>query len=171
MKTSRNFTDHEIACYVLGIEISVPRSEIENALAHDNAAAARALKWEAYFLGIVDVLPRQTPDGTVLAQIESTLGMRALPDGVPPSPMGSVLRQVPGTPGRNADPNATDAHPERRAGRAVRQRLASWLRRRRLPLAIVLLVLGAVLLLVIWAGTRDVPSTMVSETIRLQGTP
>ncbi|MFA7438414.1 hypothetical protein [Castellaniella sp.] len=168
MKARRNFTDHEIACYVLGIERAIPRQEVEDALAHDNAAAARALKWEAYFLGIVDALPPCAPDETLFAQIESTLGMQGLTPGSPSPAPAATSRPGMGPDGHGAyqDMNAGADAPSPGQRRA-RRRLASWLRRWRLPVALALLVLAGVLLLVVWAGLREVPSTMVSEAVHL----
>lgn len=75
MKPQRSYSDPEIACYVLGLDLPEQAQGIQALLAHDDAAAARALKWEAYLLGIVDALPVTPPPDEILEQIQQTLGM------------------------------------------------------------------------------------------------
>jgi anti-sigma-K factor RskA len=75
MKQQRSYSDPEIACYVLGLDLPEQAQGIQALLAHDDAAAARALKWEAYLLSIVDALPATPPPDEVLQKIEQTLGM------------------------------------------------------------------------------------------------
>ena len=73
--TYPSYSDDEIARYVLGLDMPDRVADIQSRLAHDDAAAARALKWEAYFLGIVDALPVQPPPDAVLERIRQSLGM------------------------------------------------------------------------------------------------
>ena len=75
MKPQRSYSDPEIALYVLGLDLPEQAQGIQALLAHDDAAAARALKWEAYLLSIVDALPVTPPPDEILGQIEQTLGM------------------------------------------------------------------------------------------------
>ena len=75
MKPQRSYSDPEIARYVLGLDMAEQAQDIQALLAHDDAAAARALKWEAYLLAIVDALPPTAPPDTLLPQIQQTLGM------------------------------------------------------------------------------------------------
>lgn len=75
-KPYRSYSDHEIANYVLGIELSANTTHgIQHNLAIDNAAAAKALKWEAYFLSLTDGLKKQQPPEDILQNIQNTLGI------------------------------------------------------------------------------------------------
>lgn len=75
-KPLRSYSDHEIANYVLGIDLPKNISEgIQYKLAADDAAAARALKWEAYFLSLVDGLEPLKPAADNLENIQKTLNI------------------------------------------------------------------------------------------------
>lgn len=76
MKSPRTYTDLEIARYVLGLYMPEQSRQVQKRLALDDAAAACALKWEAYFLDIVDALPPAPVSDTVLLRIEQSLGMQ-----------------------------------------------------------------------------------------------
>lgn len=74
----RSYSDHEIANFVLGVELSASTNQaIQHNLAKDDAAAARALKWEAYFLSIVDGLATSKPPEEILNKIQTTLNIKA----------------------------------------------------------------------------------------------
>src|SRR5690606_3910094 len=108
-----SFSDDEIARYVLGLDMPDRVAEIQSRLAHDDAAAARALKWEAYFLGIVDALPAQPPSDAVLDRIRQSLGMEM----DEPPVMGESA-----TDSAAQRPTAVDGSRHRRAQRGVRLR-------------------------------------------------
>lgn len=83
-KQYRSYSDHEIANYVLGVRLSESNTTgIQHNLSNNNAAAARALKWEAYFLGIVDGLAPQPPDAQVLNNIQQTLQINLADNATP----------------------------------------------------------------------------------------
>lgn len=76
-KQYRSYSDHEIANYVLGIELPETQAKgIQHNLASDNAAAARALKWEAYFLSMVDGLEPINPKVDNLEKIQTSLNIK-----------------------------------------------------------------------------------------------
>lgn len=93
MKPQRSYSDPEIACYVLGLDLPEQAEGIQALLAHDDAAAARALKWEAYLLGIVDALPATRPPDEILERIQQTLGMTFEP--IAPGPVLGESRDRP----------------------------------------------------------------------------
>jgi hypothetical protein len=167
MKPQRSYSDPEIACYVLGLDMAEQAQDIQALLAHDDAAAARALKWEAYLLSIVDALPAAEPPDTLLPKIQQTLGMTfTAPD---PAPVLGETRTNPpaGTANRPPAP------------------WTRWLRRIRLP-ALKLpklaasprayawgiaagIVIVALAVLLIWADVRTTPRTVVHQAVPLQG--
>jgi len=93
MKPQRSYSDPEIACYVLGLDLPDQAEGIQALLARDDAAAARALKWEAYLLGIVDALPATRPPDEILERIQQTLGMTFEPAA--PAPVLGESRDRP----------------------------------------------------------------------------
>ncbi|MGB7525002.1 MAG: hypothetical protein WA923_11790, partial [Castellaniella sp.] len=109
----RSYSDDEVARYVLGLDMPDRVADIQARLAHDDAAAARALKWEAYFLGIVDALPAQPAPDAVLDRIRQSLGMEM-----------EDLAVMGETRGGDADPHPAsgDEPPRRRAPRGTRLR-------------------------------------------------
>ncbi|WP_269498657.1 hypothetical protein [Castellaniella sp. S9] len=78
---ARTHTDLDVAEYVLGLAAADDTAEIQAWLARDNAAAACALKWEAYLLGIADDLPGEVPAPALRARIHASLGFTQT-DGV-----------------------------------------------------------------------------------------
>jgi anti-sigma-K factor RskA len=158
MKAHRSYSDHEIARYVLGLDMAEHTGEIQARLARDDAAAARALKWEAYFLDIVDALPASPPPPSVLASIQATLGMEDEPVQADARPRASAAG--PAQDGPAAD--APDA-PERPAAR--RPRLSV----RRVLLAAGAVAVVAIVVLLAWAALKPVPSgTLVQQPLHLQ---
>ena len=152
MKQHRSYSDHEIACYVLGLDMPEHAGDIQARLAHDDAAAACALKWEAYFLGIVDALPPAPPPEALLMQIRTTLGMEETP--------------IAAEPRRVADEPAPDAafHGEPAIGRRIRR--LSW---RRVLAAAGIGAAAAVIVLLIWASLKPAPSgTLVQQPLHLE---
>ncbi len=86
MKPAQNFSDYDIACYVIGIDKPEVDHYIQAHLASDDAAAARALKWEAYFLDLVDALPKAQPPAEILLALEQSLGKQGASIFARPSP-------------------------------------------------------------------------------------
>uniref|UniRef100_UPI00333F52D5 hypothetical protein n=1 Tax=Castellaniella defragrans TaxID=75697 RepID=UPI00333F52D5 len=78
--STRAYTDLEIAEYVLGLAAPGDTAGIQAWLAQDNAAAACALKWEAYLLDIADDLPGEPPAPGLYTRIQNSLGFAALAD-------------------------------------------------------------------------------------------
>ncbi|CDM24268.1 hypothetical protein BN940_09031 [Castellaniella defragrans 65Phen] len=152
--TYPSYSDDEIARYVLGLDMPDRVADIQSRLAHDDAAAARALKWEAYFLGIVDALPVQPPPDAVLERIRQSLGMER---DEPP-----VLGEARAS---GAAPRAAAGdEPPRRTRRVPR------LRRGRLALAIGIGVALCLATLALWAGLRPPPAgTVVQQPVHLEG--
>ncbi|HET8596279.1 MAG TPA: hypothetical protein VFM22_00805 [Castellaniella sp.] len=160
MKAHRSYSDHEIARYVLGLDMAEHTREIQARLARDDAAAARALKWEAYFLDIVDALPGSPPPPSVLASIQATLGMEDEPVLGDARPRASAAG--PAQDGPAPDAPQTPA-PRRRAPR--RRRLS----KRRVLLAAGAVVVVATAVLLAWAALRPAPSgTLVQQPLHLQ---
>lgn len=157
MTHHRSYSDHEIANYVLGVEMPDHAIHIQARLARDDAAAARALKWEAYFLGIVDALPPSPPPAELLAQIQATLGMDHT------AVMGESRRSSPRSP--RADDDATSTDQSDAPARRFRKQLST----RRLLLAIgvgVAILAGGVL---VWASLKPPPpSTVVQQPLHLE---
>jgi hypothetical protein len=153
MKPLRSYSDDEIARYVLGLDMPDRVADIQARLAHDDAAAARALKWEAYFLGIVDALPAQPAPDAVLDRIRQSLGMEM----EEPPVMGETR-----TSGAEPHPASRDDPPRRRARRGPR------LRRGRVVLALGIGVALCLVAVAIWASLRPAPAgTVVRHPVQL----
>lgn len=170
MKPPRSYSDPEIACYVLGLDLPEQAQEIQTLLAHDDAAAARALKWEAYLLGIVDALPVTPPPDEILEQIQRTLGMTF--EAPAPAPVLGESRVRP-----HSSSGGT-----RRASRPDWLHRPEWLRGLSLPWmklktvrrpskralwigAAVGLVIVAIAALLISASLHTAPRTVVNQTV------
>lgn len=154
MKPLRSYSDDEIARYVLGLDMPDRVADIQSRLAHDNAAAARALKWEAYFLGIVDALPAQPVPDAVLERIRQSLGMEM----DEPPVMGESA-----TDSAAQRPTAVDGSRHRRTQRGVR------LRRGRVAAALGIAVVLCLVALALWAGLRPTPvGTVVQQPVHLE---
>ncbi len=150
----RSYSDDEIARYVLGLDMPDRVADIQSRLAHDDAAAARALKWEAYFLGIVDALPAQPAPDAVLDRIRQSLGMET----EEPPVMGETR-----TAGAAPHSASRDDPPRRRARRGPR------LRRGRVAVALGIAVALCLAGLVLWASLRPTPAgTVVQHPVHLQ---
>ncbi|MER1968127.1 hypothetical protein [Castellaniella sp. GW247-6E4] len=80
---SRAYTDLDIAECVLGLTPPEDTAAIQAWLAQDDAAAACALKWEAYLLDIADELPGLPPAPELQARIQASLGFAAASDDAP----------------------------------------------------------------------------------------
>ncbi|HUH40079.1 MAG TPA: hypothetical protein VL024_04320, partial [Castellaniella sp.] len=100
--TKHAYQDLDIAEYVLGLHASDEAAAIQACLAQDNAAAACALKWEAYLLSIVDELEGVAPPAELQARIRTTLGHQepvdppiVLEDPVQARPSPSRRARVP----------------------------------------------------------------------------
>jgi len=149
-----SFSDNEIARYVLGLDMPDRVAEIQSRLAHDDAAAARALKWEAYFLGIVDALPAQPPSDAVLDRIRQSLGME-LED----APIMGEIRPPVAEPA----PVSADGSASRRARRRPR------LRRGRVAMAIGGVAALCLVALLLWISLRPTPAgTIVQHPVLLE---
>ncbi|HEX7388412.1 MAG TPA: hypothetical protein VF285_14205 [Castellaniella sp.] len=165
MKAQRSYSDPEIARYVLGLDMADQAQDIQTLLAHDDAAAARALKWEAYLLGIVDALPHAAAPDTLLPRIQQTLGMTfEAPEAA------TVLGET-----RERTRTARRQHPT--------ISWAAWLKRVPIPqmlrhpsrkAAITGAAVGAVLVILIaivtWASVRTTPTSVVHEVVSTQNT-
>ncbi|MDY0308913.1 MAG: hypothetical protein RBR29_03850 [Castellaniella sp.] len=149
----RSYSDDEIARYVLGLDMPGRVADIQSRLAHDDAAAARALKWEAYFLGIVDALPAQPASDAVLDRIRQSLGMET----EEPPIMGETR------PASNESlPTARDIPPCRRARRRPRLRCG------RVAAVLGIIVALCLAALILWASLRPSPAgTTVQHSIHL----
>lgn len=76
-KAYRSYSDHEIANFVLGVELPNNIAQgIQHNLASDDASAARALKWEAYFLSLADGLKPVTVPDDIFNNIQSSLNIK-----------------------------------------------------------------------------------------------
>lgn len=165
MKDRRSYDDREIARYVLGLYDETQSNNIQQCLARDNAAAARALKWEAYFLGIVDALPQSVPPPALLAQIEETLGMAPLARDVRDTP--APAQRPDRAAGASSDPaapvvaerRAHDDQAEKRGVPALWKRRWPWL-----AAGVLILCLAGILF---WAGTRETPSSPTQQILNL----
>ncbi|MGB3835126.1 hypothetical protein [Castellaniella sp.] len=154
MKSHRPYSDHEIARYVLGLDMGPHTQEIQARLARDNAAAARALKWETYFLDIVDALPASPPPPSVLAQLEASLSMEPYPP--------QAASAVP-------DTDAADAHPPEVARTHVSR---NYFKQPRAWRTLGLIVAVAVLMFLTWAALKPLPDeTQVQQTVHLEASP
>ena len=154
--TLHSYSDEEIARYVLGLDMPDRVADIQARLARDDAAAARALKWEAYFLGIVDALPAQPAPDAVLDRICHSLGM-TLTD---PPVMGETRAAEPAP--RQAPAQESPRRPARRGGRPR-------LRRGRLALAAGAVVILCLAALALWAGLQPPPAgTLVQQPVQLE---
>lgn len=139
-----SYQDLDIAEYVLGLQADNEAAAIQACLAQDNAAAACALKWEAYLLSIVDELEGVAPPAELQARIRATLGHQE-PVGAP------IVLQ---------DPVQVQASPSRRA-RAPR------LRRGRLAAvgaAVIGLLLLGVVALAMWHSS---PPQATEQAVQL----
>jgi anti-sigma-K factor RskA len=156
MKTTPNaYSDDEIARYVLGLDMPERVADIQARLARDDAAAARALKWETYFLGIVDALPAQPAPDAVLDRICQSLGMT-----VEDPPILGDTR----APDTDVRPHAEPAPARRATRRSGRPRL----RRGRLALALGAAVVLCLAALSLWAGLKPLPAgTEVQQSVQL----
>ncbi|WP_322994834.1 hypothetical protein [Castellaniella sp.] len=159
MKSHRAYSDHEIACYVLGLDMHHQTQDIQARLAHDDAAAARALKWEAYFLGIVDGLTPSAPPPELLMQIQATLGMEHIPIRAEERPHTDPENQV----------DQTTAHDTRQARHSTPRH--GWAKHRRLAMTAGLCVAAGLLVFLTWANLRSTTSTVVQQDIQLPSQP
>lgn len=66
--------DRRIAEYVLGLSPSSDVAQIQGILSRNDPAAACALKWEAYLLGICDSMVPIAPPPTLFGRIQEALG-------------------------------------------------------------------------------------------------
>ncbi len=156
MKPYHAYSDDEIARYVLGLDMPERTADIQARLAHDDAAAARALKWEAYFLGIVDALPAQAPPDAVLARIRQSLDMDL---DLEESPVMGETRAGSAKPRPASGNKAPPTHA--RQGRR--------LRRGRLALVIGIGAALCLAALVLWAGLRPPPAgTIILQPLQLE---
>ena len=143
MKSHASYSDQEIARYVLGLDMPERVADIQARLARDDAAAARALKWEAYFLGIVDALPPQPAPDAVLDRIRQSLGMEDLP----------VVGDARTTSADAHGAGARDA-----AGRKPRRGGRPQLRRGRLAIVLGAVVVLCLAGLALWASLQPPPA-------------
>ncbi|MHA3902754.1 hypothetical protein ACTPOE_04080 [Castellaniella sp. WN] len=155
MKSSYpSYSDDEIARYVLGLDMPDRVADIQSRLAHDDAAAARALKWEAYFLGIVDALPVQPPPDAVLDRIRQSLGMEM----EEPPVMGEIRAS-------GAEPRPASGDGRQPPGR---ERRGARLRRGRVAMALGIVVALCLAALALWASLRPTPTgTVVQQPVHL----
>jgi len=160
MKSARSYSDHEIACYVLGLDGPDQARDIQARLAQDDVAAACALKWETCFLSIVDALPPAPPPDELLLRIRASLDMEDAPI------VGDARSRPPGA-GAASPPAADDPAPGDRAARR-RRRTHPRLNRSRLALVAAAVVLSCVAVLVVWASLRPTTSRMVQQSVQLQ---
>lgn len=154
MKSHRSYSDHEIGCYVLGLDMPEHTQDIQARLAQDDAAAARALKWEAYFLGIVDGLPPAPPPAAVIARIQATLGIQ---DETP-------TEDARPTPERPDESGVAAAEPSPSRAKAYRRKIG------RHPIAIIAAacVAAGLAALVIGASLHHTTSQVVQQPVQLQ---
>lgn len=139
--TYRYYSEYEIAQYVLGLDLpEATKNGIQQYLASDNAAAAKALKWESYFLGFVDAIPAQEPPDAVLDKLHTSLNL------------GPVITR----PISISEP--TDHVEPARPQQAARKHII-------LILAAIALVVIAVLL--ITAANHETKTNLVQEKIQL----
>lgn len=158
MKAQHSYSDTEIAHFVLGLDLGDQGRAIEALLAHDDAAAARALKWEAYLLGIVDALPPLAPPDTVLPRVQQTLGMSV--DGT----QAAVHGRLQDASGSGWEQTSA------RSGWFPRLDLRIF-RKRRVVLAAIAaaLILGAATV-VLWAYSHPPIPAVVHEAVQLPPT-
>lgn len=154
MKSHRAYSDHEIACYVLGLDMHNQALEIQARLAHDDAAAARALKWEAYFLGIVDGLAPSAPPPALMRQIQATLGMEHIP----------IMAGDHPPVDKPADPQYATDDTEKASSQKPHWGTES---RRRLVITAGLCAAAGLLVFLAWASLRPTASTMIQQDIQL----
>ncbi len=140
-------SDLDIAEYVLGLASTEEAAAIQAWLAQDNAAAACALKWEAYLLEIADGLPGVPPPPGLQARIQATLGFA---DGAAEAPVMVESR-------------AADAPRPRR----TRARRAPRLRRGRVA-AVAAVLVGVILAAVLgMALLRPAPQQQTERALQL----
>lgn len=78
MKPTRSADqDHNIAEYVLGLSPASDMAQIQDMLSRNDPAAACALKWEAYLLGICDSMVPIAPPPNLFGRIQDALGHQA----------------------------------------------------------------------------------------------
>lgn len=125
------YTELDIAEYVLGVSTPDDSAAIQGWLARDDAAAACALKWEAYLLDIAGTLPDEAPSPLLHARIQGTLGFAGVPN------VETIFHE-----GR-------EAHHERPQPATARRRRRAAPRLRRGRVAAAAAVLAAVILSVV----------------------
>lgn len=153
MKSHRSYSDHEIGCYVLGLDMPEAQ-DIQARLAQDDAAAARALKWEAYFLGIIDGLPPSQPPAEVIARIQATLGIQ---DETP-------IEDARAVPGRPDDSGVAAAETSPGRTREYRRRIG----RHQVAIIAAVCVAAGLAALVIGASLHHTASQVVQQPVQLQ---
>lgn len=95
MKTTlRIDQDRSIAEYVLGLSPSSDMAQIQDILSRHDPAAACALKWEAYLLGICDSMVPIAPPPTLFGRIQDALGHQT-PVMTPPRHIEPVPAPAP----------------------------------------------------------------------------
>lgn len=102
--------DDLIAEYTLGLSSPEVSAQIQTRLSRDDAAAACALKWETYLLGISDSLKPVPPPPELFAQVQKALGHETLA----PSPASEPIPEpaIPTeTPKRDAPPLVVSSRP------------------------------------------------------------
>lgn len=92
--TLRIDQDRSIAEYVLGLSPSSDMAQIQDMLSRHDPAAACALKWEAYLLGICDSMVPIAPPPTLFGRIQDALGHQT-PVMTPPRHVEPVPAPAP----------------------------------------------------------------------------
>jgi anti-sigma-K factor RskA len=102
--------DMRIAEYTLGLSPAREIAGIQEVLSRSDPAAACALKWEAYLLGICDSMAPVAPPADLFARIQDALGHEA-PEAIP----------VPAAPlpSRTSETPAAGAAPEKPAAPTI----------------------------------------------------
>lgn len=169
MKTTSSIDqDNLIAEYTLGLSSPEQARQIQARLSRDDAAAACALKWETYLLGISDSLEPVEPPPELFAQVQKALGHETItpaPDPIPTPAASAAESRATEAPPAAIEPRPAPARePRHKEPPPSPDKLRSW------RITAVLLGITAVVLAIFLARAWSRPEVPPVQIVRVAPT-